>query len=1252
MTPMFESSAARLDPDSLKVSSVQMTSLSDRFELRRMVGEGGMGCVYEGLDRETGGTVAIKIFSTTVQEQRFEREAELLAACDDPAIVRYIAHGTTEKGELFLAMEWLDGVDLAARLAAGPMDLGDALEVTLRAGTALAHAHARGIVHRDVKPSNVFLVGGSCTNVKLIDFGVARAKSKRALTRTNVFLGTVGYMAPEQVMGLPDIDGRADVFALGCVLYECLTGVPAYAADEPLSVFAKLLVDEPPRLAKSRPEMPVALDAVIARMLARQRDQRYQSVPEALADLRAIAAGQHVEVVIPRIERSDVGERRVVSFIAVDNGFASSGDRTVTPDQVSSATGEVLGVAQSLGLAKIIELDGIVVLGTWEGAARDRATRAVQCALSLAAAFPTISIGVATGASDTQMESTDSEVIRRALGLARVARTAAGIPIDELTADLASEAYSVTETAGTLRVQRAAGDVTKQAPLMGRQRELSYLETSLAETVDEAVARSVVVVGPEGSGKSRLVRAFLERRTPSGLIIQTAGNVVAAGEPFLLLKQLLREVDDLAATGTPSMQPRLLAGDAAVLTRIRTATGEPPVPEVATKAITAWLRRLATRFGSIVLVVEDLHWVDAPSVAVLAAALRELEGISVLLVSTTRPSGRVLAASLFSWSQTTELRLQPLSSRASEMLVRALLEREVTEDVIERIVASADGNPFSLGVLVRHVNRTGTKQAPETVLAVIVARLESLKDDERAVVRAASVFGRSFPSAAVASLLRKDVATIEPLITSLAKEDLVVESGVGVYRFRHELYARAAYEMIASGSRQDLHKQAAEVLLHLGAAPLTIAHQYRYAGMSDEAAEWYVRVAEETTQKFTGTPRLRHGDADGEAEINRAHAAIIHCRDDRLGVEWLLKGFAKAPVGSHAWWRGLPLAVALYHTGSAIAAVVDAALPQVPTAELPTTRDFIRDLPEIVWFFGPLGFGKTARLILDRVDAEVLPRSSGDPLLELAFALFEVHGDALLGHTEALLERTTVAALEAGERASALNGRMYLALVQGFTGRVEAAVATLNDVVDLDEYAIIARSAKVIRGMFHGVAGRWNEALRDIEAGDGDAWLAVWQSMTRVMALSGSGRFDQAVTEGRVTYGVFGAAPSVRITVGMHLAEAMVEQGDYAGALPIIEDALGVMSSGDDIGFASFHFRFLSLRARCLTELEAVGAADAVQTALDRVNAEVAALVGEDAQSCFRNLPVVAWVLANPPAQRRKTGVRDTVPQVPGPFRR
>jgi tetratricopeptide (TPR) repeat protein len=623
----------------------------------------------------------------------------------------------------------------------------------------------------------------------------------------------------------------------------------------------------------------------------------------------------------------------------------------------------------------------------------------------------------------------------------------------------------------------------------------------------------------------------------------------------------------------------------------------------------------------------------------------------VLLIATTRPAGRVVAGGLLAWAQTTELKLQPLSSRASEALLRSLLARDVGEELVERIVASADGNAFSLGMLARYVNRTGRSELPDTVLALVVARLESLKDDERALVRAASLFGRSFPVGAVAGVLRKDVATIERLIGGLSAEDLFTENSGGIYRFRHEMYARAAYEMIASASRKELHRQAAEVLIQRRAAPLDVAHQLRYAGMNDEAAEWYVRVADDTAHRLTGSRRLdEHSlEEDGEIEMNRAHAAIMHCHDDHLGVEWLLKGFAKAKAGSLPWWRGVPLAVALHQSGPAVAEIVGDALPRVATALLPSSREFIRDLPDIVWLFGSLGLGRVARGLLERVCAEIRPRNARDPLIELSYALLEYHGSGLLGDTERTLQAATLAALEVGERASALNGRLYLGLVQGFAGRLDEGIATLSDVIEFDEHSMITRSAKTCRAMLYGLAGRTQEGFRDLEAADGDAWLALFQNIQRFIILQGAGRYEQATAIARSVYDTFTGVPSVRVTAAVGLAELLLEQEDNAGALAVTDEGLGILASGD-IGFASFHYRFLCLRARCLTGLGDPGADEALRLAFDRVSAEIEAQQGDIAREAFRNLPLVSWVLAHSDGtaapKPRRLGPRDTLPQM------
>jgi serine/threonine-protein kinase len=282
----------------LRALAAEPDVIDDRFELGEPIGEGGMGTVYRAHDRASGAAVALKIVRVPNDQAdaRFEREAAALGALSHPGIVRYVAHGFTEAGERYLAMELLSGVTLADRLdRVGPLGGGalgvlDALAVGRGVAAALAAAHARGLVHRDVKPGNVFLEGGSVSRVKVLDFGLARGLGVPVVTRAGTLLGTPSYMAPEQVRGALSIDARADVFALGALLFECLTGAPTFAGADTEAVLTKVLLEQPPRIRELAEAIPPALEALLTAMLSKDPEGRPRDAAEVFRELEAIEA--------------------------------------------------------------------------------------------------------------------------------------------------------------------------------------------------------------------------------------------------------------------------------------------------------------------------------------------------------------------------------------------------------------------------------------------------------------------------------------------------------------------------------------------------------------------------------------------------------------------------------------------------------------------------------------------------------------------------------------------------------------------------------------------------------------------------------------------------------------------------------------------------------------------------------------------------------------------------------------------------
>jgi serine/threonine protein kinase len=258
-----------------------------RFTHATRVDSGAMGTVYKATDEQSGELVALKVLRHMEWKDRFLREAQVLATMRHERIVRYVDHGIGANGDPWLAMEWLEGEDLAKRLVRGPLGVRDTLTLAKNIAQALSWAHDHGFIHRDIKPSNLFLPRGELGRIKVLDFGLARLAAEAvAITATGTLMGTLEYMPPEQALDAKRADSRSDVYSLGAVLFHCLAGQTAVCGKTVSESLARLLSGEPLPIGLLPAETPSELVDLLLKMLAkdmRQRPRDGTAVLDALA---------------------------------------------------------------------------------------------------------------------------------------------------------------------------------------------------------------------------------------------------------------------------------------------------------------------------------------------------------------------------------------------------------------------------------------------------------------------------------------------------------------------------------------------------------------------------------------------------------------------------------------------------------------------------------------------------------------------------------------------------------------------------------------------------------------------------------------------------------------------------------------------------------------------------------------------------------------------------------------------------------
>ena len=276
------------------------------YKILEKIGEGGMGVVYKAEDTRLDRVVALKFLPRHVsaneeEKKRFVREAKSASKLDHPNICSIYGIEETDDGQLFIIMPYYDGTNLKEKVEAGPLSLEAIVDIAIQMAEGLKAAHHKKIVHRDIKSANFMLTEEG--RIKIMDFGLASMAGATKLTKTGTTLGTASYMSPEQVRGEP-VDHRSDIWSLGVVLYEMMTGRPPFCGDYEQAVIYSIMNEDPESVSKLHPEIPESLEQVVFRALEKDPDKRYQDVEPLLEDLRALSEGFVPEAIRIRMRRA------------------------------------------------------------------------------------------------------------------------------------------------------------------------------------------------------------------------------------------------------------------------------------------------------------------------------------------------------------------------------------------------------------------------------------------------------------------------------------------------------------------------------------------------------------------------------------------------------------------------------------------------------------------------------------------------------------------------------------------------------------------------------------------------------------------------------------------------------------------------------------------------------------------------------------------------------------------------------------
>ena len=864
---------------------------------------------------------------------------------------------------------------------------------------------------------------------------------------------------------------------------------------------------------------------------------------------------------------------------------------------------------------------------------------------------PGLALAIATGLAETSGQIPVGVAIDRAAEVLKAhPRGLPNVYVDALTCGLIESRFELRLLGErTILVgERPDTDTTrslmgKRTPFVGRDKELRLLEAMLEETNAERVARAVLVTGPPGIGKTRLANEWLARLVslPAVRVLIARAQPMALGSVLSLVQPLIRCAVGMRDADSPALRydrlrqyveriaPATAGQTAEFLAEVlgiahdqpsaffRAARNDPEIMrEQIRRTLQAWIDA-ETAHNPVVVVLEDLHWGDAASVAFLVESLRRLADRPLMLLALARPEAEQAFPEIFR-AATLHIRLNGLTAGAAKKLVHATLDPPPNEALVARLLQTADGNAFYLEELIRRV-ASGATEWPDTVLAVAQARLEHLEPEARCVLRAASVFGETCWDEAVAKLIEPSIEH-RGWLESLAQREILLRvrpsryAGANEYRFRHALLRDAAYAMLPAQDRMEAHRAAAEWLEARGEKDARLlADHFALGEVFERAVYWVVRAARGAADigDIQGTVDLaQRGLAWGAQGVDRGLLLLARGYADawcgRGNLEVLRNALEVLPEASGPWW----LAVALLILGATAVGQPEQAATYVQLAiDTPPTSDhagpYGQALLALVGGLALLGKGEVVEALLDRAARQV--PTDADPVFEVVLAAARgalaaacpLQGTWRLEYAFKSSQESAVAMRRIGALCGEGIVLIYFALAAIHLGRYEQArAACLQSVTLADQNGsgLNRDWARIFLAKAQVRLGDAEAALRTITALEASPDRNVLEMLP---VLTAEAHFRLANYEHAVRFGeqaVSARSPRIR-----YLASGVLARSELALGRP--ERALSVALAGLELHSATgleSEIELLTVRAEALAQLgEPAEARSAIALALD-----------------------------------------------------